>query len=636
MCGIAGLLRFDGAQAERRIVDRICDLLQHRGPDDRGVYAHGPVALGQRRLAIVDLDPAACAPLPNHDGSKWIVFNGEIYNFRTLRAELEALGHRFRTHTDTEVIVHAYDEFGPECVHKLRGMFAFAIWDVAKGELFAARDRLGKKPFFFARSASRLVFASEIRALHQSGDISAELDLSAIDQFLRRQCIPAPQTIFKDVSSLPPGHILTCDSRGQTNVRRYWRCPTAARPSGLDQQEMLEALRAKLREAVGIRMLADVPVGALLSAGIDSGLIVALMAEQSSQPIRTFTVGFRGFPNDEREPAQAVARQFGTLHEEITVDAAPAGIAGDIAELYGQPFADSSAIPSLLVAKAAASRVKVVLTGDGGDESFCGYQHYLQALRVARLARAPARARRALSAVARAVANPLSRLTSRAWSIDAAASAIAMPLQDMYLEVTATFKEPELDVLYRSGPLGLYAKRRAHPLALDEYPQLPTDPLDAFMLIDKVTYLPDCLLTKMDIASMSQSLEARSPFLDHELIELATQLPIELKYDGKLGKRILREMARDILPQGASERRKTGFGLPLAAWLRNELWPEVQSCLDANAVAARGLFSPEVVSRIVAEHVHGKRDWSNRIWTLLMLETWMRRFVDSGSVVALR
>ncbi len=632
MCGIAGRLNFGAAPIDRAGLERMSGALVHRGPDDSGLYVAGPVGLAQRRLAIIDLSETACPPLSNADHSIWIVFNGEIYNFQALRQRLVVRGHRFRTKSDTEVIVHAYEEYGAAFVSELRGMFALAIWDARKQSLFVARDRLGKKPLYYHHDTSRLVFASEIRALLQAQDLSVEPNLPAIASYLRRQCVPHPQTAFAGIMSLPPGHYLTCGADRRLTITRYWEPPLSVPARNIGFEEAREEALEIVRESVRLRLISDVPVGAMLSAGIDSGLVVALMAEQSHQPVRTFTVGFEGYGDDERAQASVVARAFGTQHHEITVAPDVAGILGTIVHMHGQPFADSSAIAAHYVSQTAARHVKVALSGDGGDESFCGYQHYLAARKFRALSAIPGWIR---SIPARAAARAFDSFGPRLPNLARAATAsrmLAMDWPEMYAEHTATFKIPELRRLASDGLQGALAS----PLGTESTPrpEIGEDSLDYMMRVDRSGYLPDCLLAKMDIASMTHSLELRCPLLDHELVEFAANLPLCHKTDGRTGKLLLRSLASELLPVEVATRRKTGFGVPMAQWLRDSLRPTLEDLLGGSAVRARGLFRPEFVQVMVAQHDAGARDWSNRLWSLMVLEQWFREFVDRGGAPA--
>ncbi len=632
MCGIAGRLNFRPALIDRAELERMSDALVHRGPDDSGLHVDGPVGFAERRLAIIDLSESACAPLSNADGSMWIVFNGEIYNFQVLRQRLIERGHRFKTNSDTEVIVHAYEQYGPAFVSELRGMFAFAIWDARKQSLFVARDRLGKKPFYYHHDARRLVFASEIRALLQARDLSVEPNLAAIAAYLRRQCVPHPQTAFGGIMSLPPGHYLTCAADRGVTITRYWEPPLSVPERSIGFEEAQGEVLRILRESVRLRLISDVPVGAMLSAGIDSGLVVALMAEQSHQPVRTFTVGFEGYGDDERAAASVVARAFGTQHHEVTVAPDGAAMLGTIVHMHGQPFADSSAIAADYVSQTAARHVRVALSGDGGDESFCGYRHYLAARKFSALSVVPKQIR-AVPALAASLA--LDSFGPQLPNFARAATATRMmglEWPEMYAEHTATFKMPELRRLYSDGLQRVLASSPEIESTL--VPASGEAPLDFMMRVDKLGYLPDCLLAKMDIASMTHSLEVRCPLLDHELVEFAASVPARHKTNGRMGKLLLRSLAAKLLPGEIATRRKTGFGVPMAQWLRTSLRSSVESLLGVDAVRARGLFRPEFVQVMVAQHDAGTRDWSNRLWSLMVLEQWFREFIDRGGAPA--
>jgi asparagine synthase (glutamine-hydrolysing) len=539
MCGIAGKIDFR-APVERATLQRMCGSLVHRGPDDQGLYVRGPVGLGERRLAIIDLSDAACAPLSNEDETVWVVFNGEIYNFQELRGDLLRRGHSFRTRSDTEVLVHLYEEYERNFVPMLRGMFAFAIWDERRQRLFAARDRLGKKPFFYYHDERGLWFGSQPRAILAANEVPVAPDYRALDLFLSRQYVPSPLTAYAGMRKLPPGHQMECTLGAAPIVSRYWAPPVqAATEVRVDAQEVGASLLAKLEESVRLRMISDVPLGALLSGGVDSGAVVALMARNSERPVKTYSIGFNEPEFDELEYARLVAQRYGTEHQEFVVDLSAAQLIGDVLREFDEPFADASALPTYLVAQLAAKHVKVVLSGDGGDESFGGYGHYRNALRWQAVdSKLPLPLRRLVAGAGSAAAALLPAgsmvLRARNWF-----DLVGADWPHRYRETTAVVKLPERRVLYSAA-----LRREGLPVAdsalLEVAPAAGEPTLGWMMRYDQSHYLPDCLMTKSDIASMAHSLELRCPFLDHEFVELAARIPLSLRTNRAEGKLILK------------------------------------------------------------------------------------------------
>jgi asparagine synthase (glutamine-hydrolysing) len=626
MCGIAGKRTFDGVVGDRALIHAMCETIIRRGPDAEGIHVGPNIGIGQRRLAVIDIDHRSDPPLSNEDASIWIVFNGEIYNYRQLTSELLAKGHTFRTHTDTEVIVHLYEEYGFKCLERLEGMFAFAIWDDRQNILFAARDRFGKKPFYYHRSSKALVFGSAIRTVMKDPAIPTEPNYLAIDAYLTRQYVPSPETAFTSVKKLPAAHYLVLDPQGELCIRRYWS-PPAAIPSSADYQETKLELRSKLTDSVRARMVADVPLGALLSGGIDSGLVVALMAEISDRPVKTFSIGFEEDSHNELPYARQVAERFLTDHTEYVVKPNVQDLLPQLVREYNEPFADSSAIPSFYVAQIARQHVTVALTGDGGDESFAGYEHYRLAEQWGRLDAIPLAMRQALLSPTIKVAAlaPYSNVGSK---LSRGLRLLAADWPARYLENTAFFKAEEKRVCYSPKFKSLIAES-SDVLKID-FPAYSdsSNPLDWMMQHDQNHYLPDCLLIKADVAAMANSLELRSPFLDHRLVEFAATIPLAFKKFGHNEKRILRDLATDLLPVEIAVKKKTGFGIPLAHWLRTDLAPLMLSTLLDDTAQRRGLFNQEFIARMIREHKDKTRDWSSRLWSLMWLELWFREFVD--------
>ncbi len=625
MCGIAGKFSFAGDVVDRALVERMCEALVHRGPDAEGIYTGPYIGLGQRRLSIIDLSDQAVPPLSNEDGTVWVVFNGEIYNFMELRHQLASSGHVFRTRTDTEILVHLYEELGEDCVHRLQGMFAFAIWDARKHQLFAARDRLGKKPFYYARNASSLLFASSVSALLASSDVSKDPNLISIDQYLRRQYVPSPNTAFRDIQKLPAAHYLLCTEEGHLDIRRYWTPPMVEQLADMSDSVAAEkVIYNGLREAVRSRMVSDVPLGALLSGGIDSGMVVAMMAMESSRPIKTFSVGFEGDPNNELPYARMVAEKYGCDHHEFMVNASIADALPLLVHHYGEPFADSSSIPTYYVTQMASQKVTVALCGDGGDESFSGYDRYGALLHWQWVDRIPKVVRKWFC---RPLHKGLALLPYGRWTsrMMRGCNMVLTEFPERYRSYTSIFKDEECAAGYTTAFKAALASESRQIMAQWHEGMSATDWM---MRQDQMTYLPDCLMVKADVASMANSLELRAPFLDYRLVELAARIPASLKRQGMSGKLILKKVAKDLLPTMVLNKPKTGFGIPLAEWFRKDMKGLLTDTLLSEQFAKRGLFFPPFVRKMVDEHLNGSRDWSNRLWALVFLELWYREFVD--------
>jgi asparagine synthase (glutamine-hydrolysing) len=591
----------------------------------------GEVGLGQRRLAIIDLDPRSVAPLGNEDQRVWVVFNGEIYNFRALRAELERKGHRFATASDTEVIVHLYEEDGPACVERLRGMFALAIWDKDRKRMFLARDRLGKKPLFYAWTGKSLVFGSEIKALLATGKLSREPNLAAIDRYLTWQYIPSPDTAFVGINRLTPGHVLTCDAHGKIDLKRFWAPPVFSggeRSHSPTEGEARERVLELLDESVQLRMEADVPLGAFLSGGIDSGVIVALMARHSPRPVRTFTIGFDEGEFDERPWARLIATRYGTVHQEFLVRPEVEGILDLLIYHFNEPFADSSAIPTFYLSKMTRTQVTVALSGDGGDESWAGYLNYRDLLRWGIVDQLPSFLRRLLFTMPSKLLEGCGRWNSLARLARGLAMVGGGPLERFVL-YSSYFKPQEKRLLYTPS----FRRMLRHAPAPKRGPEVmgpeAGEPLLAWMMRhDQSFYLPDCLMMKTDIASMANSLEVRCPLLDHILVEYAAGLPPDWKLREGETKSFFRSIVKDLLPVEILQKPKTGFAVPMGAWLRGNLRVLVRDTLESDRAVRRGLFQKEFLKKMVDEHMAGARDWSNRLWALLFLELWFRHWID--------
>jgi len=626
MCGITGIVRSDGAQIDRELLARMNDAIRHRGPDDDGFYFGDGVGLGMRRLSIIDLK-SGHQPIHNSDRTAWIVFNGEIYNYRELRKQLEARGHQFYTDSDTEAIVHAYDEYGTECPKYLRGMFAFAIWDERAKSLFLARDRVGKKPLLYAQLAGQLVFGSEFMALLQHPDVSRDVNYEAIHHYLSFICVPAPLTAYQAIRKLEPGHSLLW-KKGEIKLERYWQLDFSHKIS-ISEEEAGERVVDLLRDAVRVRLMSEVPLGAFLSGGIDSSAIVALMAQESSEKVKTFSIGFEEQDFSELHHARRVAEHVGAEHHEFIVRPDAMEILPTLVEHYGEPFADSSAIPSYYVSRETRKYVTVALNGDGGDECFAGYERYAAMNLAQRYAKVPAVIRHG---VIRNVARALPEFQSRANPLRKAqrflAAASLNPVQ-RYLRWVSAFDEQAKLNLYSSdfqsetvafSTIGFlepwFAKANGAGI------------VDASLLTDTMTYLPNDLLVKMDIASMTVSLEARSPFLDHHLMEFAASLPESLKLRGMTTKYLLKQVLKQFVPEENLTRAKMGFGVPIGHWFRGTMQPFLRETLLSEKALSRGLFNRASVRQLIDQHVANKVNHEHRLWSLLMLELWFQRFID--------
>lgn len=627
MCGICGIVQWGSSTApDPELVRRMNGLLVHRGPDDEGYYAGASCALGMRRLSIIDLSTGR-QPISNEDGTVRIVFNGEVYNFQELRAELEGKGHRFKTRTDTETIVHLYEEMGPECVTRLRGMFAFAIWDEPRKRLVLARDRLGKKPLLYALRPGGLAFGSELRCLLEVPGISREVDPLAVDLYLALQYIPSPWTIFRDVRKLPPAHRLVWE-KGKVRVERYWDLPVEdPPPKGLRVEEAEELLRLKLREAVRLRLIADVPLGAFLSGGIDSSIVVALMSDLQSRPVRTFSIGFEEEAFSELPYARELARAYGTDHHEFIVKPEMAEVLPRLAWHYGEPYADSSALPSYYVARETRAHVKVALNGDGGDESFAGYVRY-GAMKASRLwDRLPPGLRSAGAGLAELLPEIGAAPYGFSWRLKRfLRSTLLSSLPERHLTMVGYFSREERERLYAPRMVEALGRDLGAPARYFEerFGRAGSqDLINRLLYVDFQSYLPECLMAKMDIASMAHSLEARSPFLDHEVVEAAYRLPGSWKLKGWRGhKWILKRAFRDKLPSRILRRGKMGFGVPLGPWFRTRLKTYWEERVLSPKALARGYFREDVLRGLWRDHQEGRRDLGFKLWALLMFELW--------------
>jgi asparagine synthase (glutamine-hydrolysing) len=626
MCGIAGFV----GRADRAMLERMLDTLVHRGPDDSGVWSAPGVGIGMRRLSIIDL-AGGHQPMSNEDRSLWIVFNGEIYNHRSLRKPLEERGHRFATQSDTEAILHLYEEQGERCVQALRGMFALAIWDAGRRSLFLARDRIGKKPLYYWRGGDTFVFASEIKALLCHPDIPREIDWDALHHYLAFGYTPADRSIFAGIRKLPPAHTAVCRD-GALHLQRYWRLPEGGAPSTESSRDAVGRIRQELREAVRLRLESDVPLGVFLSGGIDSSAVVACMREVTSQRIATFSIGFgSATPTFNELPyARAVAQRFETDHIEEFLEPKVLDILPAIVRHFDEPFADSSAIPTFVVAQATTKHVKVALSGIGGDETFAGYPRYLGV----RLSEAYGR----IPSPLRTISNTLLGLIPESdgsrnlgdWA-RRFADGSSVPMPQRYFLWNRFFSEPLLDAL-ATPTLRSHLSHDtevSHRVAYEAYGH--SDPMDGAFRVDISTYLTDDLLAMADRMSMAHSLELRAPFCDHRVIEESLKIPPSVKLPGFRLKGLLKKAFADTLPPEVLSHRKQGFMIPLGRWLRTDLRNTMDDLLSPSQIRTRGLFRPEAVQALREEHLSGRRNHCDRLWTLMMLELWMREYLDSSS-----
>ncbi|MGE3539927.1 MAG: asparagine synthase (glutamine-hydrolyzing) [Candidatus Tectimicrobiota bacterium] len=629
MCGICGKIYFDSERTvSRQEVLQMSHTLAHRGPDGDGAWVKGNVGLAHRRLAIIDLRAVADQPMSNADGSIWITFNGEIYNFRELRADLEAHGHVFRTNSDTEVIIYAYEQYGRECLTRLQGMFAFAIWNERTRTLFLARDRVGKKPLFYYTDHERFVFGSEIKAILADRSLPIQPDPLALDHFLALQYIPAPLTAFQGIRKLPAAHWLEVHN-GQLHSSRYWQLRYTPKQA-ITLPDAIEALRWRLAAAVRSRLVSDVPLGAFLSGGIDSSAVVAYMSQEGTAPVRTFAVGFEDSAFDERAFARIVAQRYHTDHAELIVKAPVTDILPRLIWHYDEPFADASAVPSYAIAALTRQHVTVVLNGDGGDENFAGYDRYLSHRMLSQGDKIP-----------RWIWQTLAALTQRlpyAWHqhqlfrrLVKAATLLNQEPGRRYVRWFGLLAPEERQSLYTdtfgskvntSDPEGLFA---------EVFAQHGTeDGTDAALAADVQLYLADDLLVKMDRATMAHSLEARSPFLDHTLMEFVASLPAHFKLAGREKKYVLKAALRGVLPDTILERPKMGFSVPLRRWFCDELRDMAHDILLSPTAIQRGYFKQHAVAHLLEEHCAGQQNHAESLWQLLVLELWHRTFIDAG------
>ena len=609
------------------LLGRMNEAIRHRGPDEDGIYLNGRVGLAVRRLAIIDLEGGQ-QPITNEDRTVWIVFNGEIYNFEELKERLQKLGHTFTTGSDTEAIVHAYEQYGADCPKHLRGMFAFAIWDERKEELFLARDRVGKKPLLYSYAGGDFVFGSEFSALLRHPGVGREVDREAIHHYLSFMCVPAPLTAYRDIRKLEPGHSLRFSRDGEIETTRYWQLDFSKKAK-LTEEEAGERVMEILRDAVRVRMMSEVPLGAFLSGGIDSSAVVALMSEVSPTPVKTFSIGFEEQGFSELHHARRVAEYVGAEHHELVLRPDALEVLPTLVEHYGEPYADSSAIPTYYVSRETRRHVTVALNGDGGDECFAGYERHAAMRLSERYRKLPGLLREGF--IERVVGLlPSSDLRrSRVRDLKRFLRAASLPPVERYLRWVSVFDRRAKTELYTDDFLRETAADDPARWLAPWFARVDGGGVvDGALLADTMTYLPNDLLVKVDVASMAVSLEARSPFLDHHLIEFAASLPEGFKLRGLTTKYLLKKTLKKLLPAENLARGKMGFGVPVGDWIRGRMQPFLRENLLSEKAARRGFVKPEIVVRMLEEHTNGRRDHTHRLWTLLMLELWFLRFVD--------
>jgi asparagine synthase (glutamine-hydrolysing) len=623
----------DGTAVEPQLLERMCEALVHRGPDSRGVHVDGGAGLGVQRLRVIDL-VSGDQPIFNEDRSVAVVLNGEIYNYRELRSRLERSGHRFATDGDTEVIAHLYEDEGPDCVRSLTGMFAFAVWDTSRGQLLIARDRVGKKPLYYSLRRGALTFASELGAVLQDPEVEREVDHQALDCYLALRYVPAPFSAFRSVRKLPPATTLVLRD-GKPSCQRYWKLDYGSKRDPESDDLVYEEIRDRIREAVRRRLISDVPLGAFLSGGIDSSAVVAAMAERSSQPVRTFSIGFTSDGYDELPLARLVAERFGTDHEELVVEPDALDVLPRIVRHYGEPFGDSSALPSFYVAQMASERVTVALNGDGGDESFAGYPRYVANRLLARLDVLPLELRRRVASLSTGLSEG-ANATSATNRLRRLGAVLPLAPEDRHLGYVSHLNGLDRERLYTPDYRAVVG-----PSVLPDVVRGPWrsssghSVLDRMLDVDVQTYLPGQLLTKIDIATMAHSLEGRSPLLDHEFMAFAASLPDRFKVRGTETKVGLRRALRGWVPDEVLDAPKKGFRLPIADWFRGPLASYTRDVLLDPGTRQRGLFDEGYVRELLEGHQAGRADNAAGIWSLLMLELWYREFVDPARPPAL-
>lgn len=622
MCGICGVVSFQPEHpVDRSLLKRMNDSIRHRGPDDEGYYQDAQASLAMRRLSIIDLRTGQ-QPISNERGDVWVVYNGEIYNFKDVRAALEARGHIFKTQTDTEIIVHAYEEYGDDCVNYFNGMFAIALWDARQRRLFLARDRVGVKPLYYWADHSTLVFASELKALILHPDVPRQINLAALDLFLTLEYVPAPHTIYEGIFKLLPGHTLTVEN-GEVKTRQYWDVPY--QPVSQDGAECAEALSGLIHDAVRIRLISDVPLGAFLSGGIDSSTVVGFMSQNMSEPVQTFSIGFEDDTYDEVPYANAVAKHFGTNHHVEVLKPDIVSLVEGLVPHHDEPFADTSVFPTYLVSMIARQKVKVVLSGDGGDELFAGYDTYLAEKLNRVYGRLPDVMRQR---VLPKFAEWLPPQPAKKGLINKVKRMVEGGALDPSLQHTRWMmflNSAEKDALYASDLRATLSEDLSAEYFMGYFEKAKRfDSLAQQQYVDVKTYLADDIMTKVDRMSMAVSLEAREPLLDYRIVEFALNLPPHMKLNGSRTKSILRDAVKRLVPDLVLEKPKQGFSIPMKHWLRTSLKPMMLDLLSKDSLGQHGYFNQQVISKWIQEHLDGRANHSHRLWSLMVFELWRR------------
>ncbi|MSR76727.1 MAG: asparagine synthase (glutamine-hydrolyzing) [Candidatus Omnitrophica bacterium] len=628
MCGICGIVSHQSDQLPERLpLERMIRVLKHRGPDEENIFLASGVGLGHQRLSVIDIETGK-QPMQDPSQRYTLVFNGEIYNFQELRHDLEKKGCTFRTSSDTEVLLQSFITKGKECVQDFVGMFAFAIWDARERKLFAARDRIGKKPFFYGVWRGSLYFGSEIKAILQAPGFPREVEPKAVSSFFAYTYVHYPLTAFRHVFELPPASYLEWHD-GKLEIERYWK-PSLLKKLTLTEDEASEVLWEKLKESTRVRMISDVPLGAFLSGGIDSSIIVALMSELSSRKVKTFSVGFEDMDYNELPHARRIADQFQTDHHEYVLRPNAADMMSRLVWHYDQPFSDVSALPSFYVAQMARKDVTVVLNGDGGDENFCGYTRFNALKQWQSLQRIPKEIYGILNGMLRAVSGRIQKMGPRSHVTGILEDLSKGSLEAGYFRHMIQFRERDRRALFQKDFLNSMADFKPELLIQNHYHTGEfSEPLDGFLLLELLSYLPGDLLVKMDRATMAYGLEARSPFLDHRIIEFAASLPFQYKLRSGVTKYLLKRMMRSKLPQDILDRPKQGFGVPISQWFRGELKKTAEQILLDPQTIGRSYFNSSEIHRIWAQHQSGEAQNGHRLWSLLMFELWHRTFIDT-------
>jgi asparagine synthase (glutamine-hydrolysing) len=630
MCGICGVVSVTPAErVDSLVIERMRDTMMHRGPNDCGCYVGPGVGLGHRRLSIIDLRREGRQPMANEDGSYWIVFNGEIYDFAEHRRWLVERGHVFRSLTDTEVVLHLYEEIGAECLERLRGMFAFAIWDERRRTLFMARDRAGKKPLFYCWDGRRLIFGSEPKAILAFPGIFAEPHFEAINLYVALGYVPSPLSAFKGIRKLPPAHFLEFRN-GRIEVKRYWQLSYLPKHR-ISAREAQEEVVRQLTEAVKLRMVSDVPLGVLLSGGIDSSAVVALMSRLAPGRVKTFSIGFKEKEYDETVYARLVARKFGTEHHEFQVEPNALEVIDRLVWHYNEPYGDVSALPTYYLCKLAREKVTVALNGDGGDENFAGYVRHSVSLLASYVGWMPRIARHSMGralAVAFRILGPEGRLKRHSSVLP---ETFRLEPSEVYPALLSQFNREYRRALFSpdfAAHVRLFEGEEL--VARLQYQSDADNTVDRMLAADVALYLPDDLLVKFDVAAMAVSLETRSPMLDHKFMEFAARLPARWKMNSITRKVILKKAFAGVLPDEILHRRKMGFGVPIDHWFRGALSEFLHDTLLSRRSVDRGYFDRKYIERLVEEHTNGRKQWQYLLWNLLMLELWHRVFIDSA------